>query len=101
MLQKLPKPIRSLRSLPGGNSQYLETLTAILEWIATSESPTKVNCLNWIEVTYSAGRGVLSDYLQLLIRLGTVADSRAEGLLLTEFGQEILQVDRNTRALQV
>src|SRR5260221_13410932 len=90
MAQKRPKLILGLRSLPGGNSQYLETMTAILEWIAEAENPTRENCLAWIEEPYSASRGILKDYLQLLIRLGMVTHSRPTGLQLNEFGQQVL-----------
>src|SRR5258708_5408851 len=95
---KPSKLIRTLRSLPGGNSQYLETMTAILEWIATTESPTKEQCLDWIEVTYSASRAVLTDYLQLLIRLDIVSQSKTAGLLVTEFGQQVLHAEGDRRA---
>src|SRR5260221_10374156 len=90
MTKQYPKLIRGLRSLPGGNSQYLETMTAILTWIDAAETPTRENCLAWIEKTYSASRGVLTDYLQLLVRLGMVARPKTTELRLTEFGQEVL-----------
>ncbi len=98
MTQKRPKLIRGLRSLPGGNSQYLETMRAILTWIDEAEKPTRENCLAWIKKTYSASRGVLTDYLQLLVRLDMVARTRTTELRLTEFGQEVLHADGEVRA---
>src|SRR5258708_34374949 len=98
MTQKLPKLILGLRSLQGGNSQYLETITAILGWISNAKDPTRENCLAWIEDTYSASRGILKDYLQLLIRLGMVAHSKTTGLLPTECGQEVLGADGEVRS---
>src|SRR5258708_16131812 len=73
-------------------------MTAILEWIATAESRTKEHCLDWIEVTYSASRAVLTDYLQLLIRLDIVSQSKTAGILLNEFGQQVLHEEGDRRA---
>src|SRR5215218_5922732 len=98
-MPKSPKDVlNSLSPLPGGISDYLNTLVQILEWIEHSALPRYDKFAEWIMAEFTTGRAMVNVYLRVLVRLSVVQKLNNNGLALTTFGKQILTSSIDDRA---
>lgn len=98
-MQKLSTElIQGLWPLPGGNNRYLQTLDQVLRWVAATSSLSKEEFSDWFMTQYSVGKGSLSGYLQVILKLGVLEVEGNGNVSVTPLGHEILNAEEESKA---
>lgn len=89
--------IRSLWPLPGGNTQYVNTLNRMLKWVASTGDVTESDLINWFASNYNLSESSVYGYARVIYTLGAIEtkDSLAQ---LTLFGRKILEAEEQEKA---
>jgi hypothetical protein len=81
----------TLTPLPGGNSQYVETIDKMLEFFEGDIARTRNEFIAWAIAEFSVSRTSVNAYIQTLALLNLIERKQHRRLVLTDKGQSFLR----------